>query len=94
MCCVCSGGNCKKAIASFEKGDILVVRGSDDSLSSLVENCAGLIAEEGGINSHAALAGMRRGIPCVVGAAKATRRIENGTVVTLDATRGVVIVNP
>ena len=93
-CCVCSGGNCKKAIASFEKGDILVVRGSDDSLSSLVENCAGLIAEEGGINSHAALAGMRRGIPCVVGAAKATRRIENGTVVTLDATRGVVIVNP
>lgn len=51
---------------------------------------AGLIAEQGGMTSHAAILARELGIPAVVGVADATQRLQSGQVVCLDGDRGVV----
>ncbi|MCC5467892.1 PEP-utilizing enzyme, partial [Pelosinus baikalensis] len=49
-----------------------------------------VIAEEGGLTSHAAIVGISAGIPVIVGADGATERLTDGAVVTVDAARGLV----
>ena len=51
------------------------------------------MTEAGGLNSHAAVAGLAMDIPVIVGAANATKVLKSGAVVTLDATRGIVSCN-
>jgi pyruvate kinase len=55
-----------------------------------IEKCAGLITEEGGLTSHAAVVGLSLGIPVIVGVKNATKLIENGQDVTMDAESGVI----
>src|ERR1035441_5014243 len=40
---------------------------------------------------HAAIVSRELGIPCVVGTGEATRKLRDGELVTVDATRGVVL---
>ena len=40
---------------------------------------------------HAAIVSRELGIPCVVGTGEATRKLRDGEIVTVDATRGVVL---
>ncbi len=41
-----------------------------------IENCAGIITEEGGLTSHAAVVGLSLGIPVIVGVKEATTLID------------------
>ena len=52
--------------------------------------CGGVIAEEDGSQSHAAVIGQRLGIPVITGVANATRDVRQGEVVTLDVRYGMV----
>ncbi len=54
----------------------------------------GIVMEQGGSSSHAAIIARSIGIPAVVGAKGATQYIQNDTSICLDGKRGVVIVNP
>lgn len=87
---LCVAQSAEEALLKFKPGDILVLPGTDNSLLPLIRQASGIIAEAPGVNSHAAVAGMALDIPVIVDAAFATRILKNGTVVTLDAARGIV----
>jgi len=55
---------------------------------------AGILTDLGGQTSHTAIVARARGIPAVVGAARASEQISPGDMVALDGTRGLVLVNP
>ncbi len=58
----------------------------------LAKKASGIVTDEGGITSHAAVISRELGIPCVVGTHFATRLISTGNLVALDASgvRGTV----
>ena len=49
-----------------------------------------VVAEEGGLTSHAAIVGLNLGIPVIVGAEGATGIITDGTIITVDGSHGLV----
>lgn len=71
-------------------GEVLVTQATDAALVPAVERAGAVVAEEGGLTSHAAVVCLSLGIPVIVGAEGATRRIADGEVVTLDTNRGLV----
>ncbi|ERN40852.1 phosphoenolpyruvate synthase/pyruvate phosphate dikinase [Rubidibacter lacunae KORDI 51-2] len=75
---------------AFPEGAILVARAVEPDWLPLLKRAAGAIAEQGGITSHAAILARELGIPAVVSARDATRRLRDGDVVELDGTRGEV----
>lgn len=73
-----------------QEGDILVMVSSDKETVPLMEKAAGFIVEEGGITSHAAIAGIALGKPVIVGVKDATSIFKDGQTVTMDTVRGVI----
>ncbi|MFX3673222.1 MAG: pyruvate kinase [Paenisporosarcina sp.] len=82
--------NAKDAFQANLKGSIIVTIGSDKEMMPAIEQCAGLITEEGGLTSHAAVVGLSLGIPVIVGVKNATKLIKNGQDITMDAESGVI----
>src|SRR5699024_3283719 len=72
------------------EGAIIVTTGSDRDMMPAIEKCAGLITEEGGLTSHAAVVGVSLGIPVIVGVENATTFIEHQSSVKMDAESGVI----
>lgn len=79
-----------EALGRFQQGDILVVKSTSNNLLALMKQAAGVITEEDGMNSHAAVVGLALDIPVIVGAKDATNLLKSGTIVTLDAESGSV----
>jgi len=75
-------------INKIEPGDIVVTGSADSSLAPYLEQIAGLVAEEGGLTSNAAIMGLNADVPVIVGVRDATRILQDGMVVTLDTPRG------
>jgi len=74
----------------FEKGEILVARATDPGWTPLFVNAAGVILEVGGVLQHGALVAREYGLPCVAGIPGATQAWEDGTLVEVDGTLGIV----
>lgn len=74
----------------FEEGDILVVPATDRDLVPLIEKAGAVVVEEGGLTSHAFIVCMNLGVEVVVGADNATKRIEQGEIITVNGSRGLV----
>lgn len=74
----------------FESGQILVIPKTSNKVLPLLKTAAGIITEEDGADSHAAVVGMALDIPVIVGAENATRILKSGTAVTMDAEHGTV----
>jgi len=74
----------------FTPGDVLVASGLGPELVDLAESAGGLVVEAGGLSSPAAVLGLSLGIPVIVGAQAALKRIHQGQLVTVDAGRGLV----
>ncbi len=86
--CVCA--NAQEAHEKFEAGQILVIPSTSNEVLPLLKSASGIITEEGGSDSHAAIVGMTLDIPVIVGATNATFILRSGTSVTIDAERGTV----
>lgn len=71
-------------------GDILVTQCTDIAWSTFFPMLGGVVTEMGGLISHGAVVAREYGLPCIVGATEATRRLRNGERVTLNATKGVI----
>lgn len=71
-------------------GDVLVCPWTDPGWTPLLGVVAGVVTEEGGALSHAAIVARERGIPAVLGVRDATTRLRDGTVVTVDGAAGTV----
>jgi pyruvate kinase len=82
--------NAEEALKQDTEGAIIVTTGSDRDMMPAIEKCAGLITEESGLTSHAAVVGLSLGIPVIVGVENATAVIEDGKDITMDAESGVI----
>ena len=80
----------EEAIERFKKGDILVIEKTSNRIIDLIRDCGGLITEQGGLNSHAAIVGITLNKPVIVDAKNATTILKNGITVQLDAQTGMV----
>ncbi|KPU27716.1 phosphoenolpyruvate synthase [Caloranaerobacter sp. TR13] len=77
-------------ISRVREGDILVTVMTNPDMVPAMRKAAAVVTDEGGRTCHAAIVSRELGIPCIVGAKKATEVLEEGMIVTVDATRGVV----
>ncbi|MFZ1541624.1 MAG: pyruvate kinase, partial [Enterococcus aquimarinus] len=80
----------EEAIEKAHEGMILVVPTTDKDYMPAIEKAAALIVEDGGLTSHAAVVGIAKDLPVIVGAKDATTIIQHGEVVTADSRRGIV----
>jgi pyruvate,water dikinase len=77
----------------LEPGEVLVCRTTSPAWSPLVARAAAVVADAGGVLAHCAIIAREHAIPCVVGTGVATQRIADGMLVTIDGTRGVVLID-
>jgi len=73
-------------------GDIIVIPFSDVAWTPLFARAAGVVAEAGGILSHASIVAREYGIPCIVSVHDACDAIPDGMMVVLDGMAGTVLV--
>ncbi|HRZ87771.1 MAG TPA: PEP-utilizing enzyme, partial [bacterium] len=71
-------------------GDIIVTQMTTPDMVPAMRRAAGIVADIGGSTSHAAIVSREMGLPAVIGTGSATKSIQTGMIVTLDADRGKV----
>ena len=76
--------------ARIEPGDVLVAPTTDPAWTPLFLGAAAVVVQTGGVNSHGAVVAREFGIPAVVGVVGVLERIESGTLVEIDGSRGTV----
>ena len=79
-----------KDLNDFNPGEILVTTSTNAQFVDIIRQASGIITEEDDITSHAAVIGLRLGIPVIVGFKNATEVIREGAILTVDAKRGTV----
>ncbi|HPR81603.1 MAG TPA: pyruvate kinase, partial [Enterococcus sp.] len=82
--------NAEEAIAKAKDGMVLVVPTTDKEYMPAIEKAAALVVEDGGLTSHAAVVGIAKDLPVIVGAKDATTIIQDGELVTVDPRRGII----
>lgn len=87
---LCVAKTAEEAIENFVEGNILVVPFTTNAMLPVLKRASAIIVEEAGIGTHAATVGLALEIPVIVGAENATLILKNGSVVTIDADRGIV----
>ena len=78
--------------SALEPGDVLVAPITDPSWTPLFVPAGGVVVDVGAALSHAIIVSRELGIPCVVSATDATRRIPDGALVRVDGNTGTVTV--
>ncbi len=78
------------AVSNFNPGEILVVPSTSADYVDIIRHAGGIVTEDPSHTGHAAVLGLRLGIPVLVGVTNATNIIRDGTIITVDAKRGIV----
>ena len=78
--------------AQLAPGEILVAPSTDPGWTPLFLKASGLVMEVGGAMAHGAIVAREYGIPAVVGVRGVTQQIATGSLITLDGTEGLIIV--
>ena len=86
----CVARTAKEVAGRFRPGDILVTLGTDSEFIPFVRKAGGIVAEEAGLTSHAAIVALQFGIPAIVGAEGATSILKDDQIITIDAEHGLV----
>jgi len=76
----------------FKAGDVLVTESTTEAFNILLPLLGGIVTDNGGLLSHAAIVAREYGIPGVVGTREATERIANGVRIRVDGDAGEVTV--
>jgi pyruvate kinase len=77
-------------VSNFNPGEILVVNHTSADFVEAIRRAGGIVTEDDSLTGHAAVLGLRLGIPVIVGVKNATETIRDGTILTLDTRRGLV----
>lgn len=77
-------------IGNFHPGEILVAASTSADFVEAIRKASGIITEDASLTSHAAVIGLRLGVPVIVGVKNATAVIRDGAILTLDMQRGLV----
>jgi phosphohistidine swiveling domain-containing protein len=75
---------------AMDKGDILIAETTSPELMPACRKAGGIITDQGGMLSHAAIVSRELNIPCIVGTGNATERIKEGDIIELDGVKGEV----
>ena len=75
---------------SLPTGSILVTQATDPGWTPVFAVLAGLVLEIGGTLSHGAIVAREYGVPAVVGVPRATERIRDGQLITVNGSAGRV----
>lgn len=73
-----------------QEGDVMVTEMTMPDMVPAMKRAAGIVTDEGGMTSHAAIISRELGVPAVVGTGNGTRVLEDGQHVTLDGDKGTV----
>jgi len=73
-------------------GDVLIAPLTDPAWTPMFVPASAVVVDVGAIMSHAVIVSRELGIPCVVSATDATKRIPDGAIVEVDGTAGTVTV--
>ncbi len=84
------GNSEDELLSTFEDGDILVCKASHKDMVKFMERASAIIAEEGGLTSHAAIVGLNLNKATVVGVEDATTLFKDGDIVTVDSSTGQI----
>jgi pyruvate,water dikinase len=76
------------ALAKVQEGDVLVTTMTAPDWVPAMKRAAAIVTERGGRTCHAAIVSRELGIPLVMGVEEATRRFQDGQLVTVDGTSG------
>jgi pyruvate,water dikinase len=79
-----------RSAEAVQEGEILITKFTDPGWTLLFAKLGGIITENGGILSHAAVISRELGIPAVLGVPNATRLIPDGAIVVIDGQRGTI----
>lgn len=77
--------------ADFRPGEIVVASITTPAYTPLFAMAAGVVTDIGGVLSHGSIVAREYGIPAVLGTGSATRAIHTGDQITVDGSRGVVL---
>jgi pyruvate,water dikinase len=80
-------------IGEFKPGEIFVGNFSQwdkEEYVPLLSTAKAIVGDEGGVTSHAAIESRKYNIPCVVGTKVATRVLNNGDLIEVDADNGII----
>lgn len=77
-------------MGKFQDQDILVSNVTDPSLLPIMKKASAFVTNMGGLTCHAAIVARELHVPCVVGTKIATHIFQDGDLVEVDATNGIV----
>jgi len=88
-------GNCKvitdpSQFSCLCPGDIMVAEYTNPAWTPVFSFIGGLVVEFGSTVSHAAIIAREYGIPAVMGVAGVTRILQNGELITIDGSQGLI----
>ncbi|QLG62980.1 phosphoenolpyruvate synthase [Halorarum salinum] len=72
------------------EGDVIVTEMTMPDMVPAMKRAVGIVTDEGGMTSHAAIVSRELGVPAVVGTGSATRTLEDGMTVTIDGDKGTI----
>jgi pyruvate,water dikinase len=76
--------------ADIAQGDILIAINTDPGWTPVLSVVSGVVVEEGGLLNHCAIVARELGLPSIVGVRQATKKIPEGSVITIDGGLGLV----
>ena len=77
-------------IDQVRTGDVLVAEMTTPDFVPAMKRAVAIVTNRGGRTAHAAIVSRELGIPCVVGAEKATNTLKNGQIITVDGSHGKI----
>ncbi|WP_318566824.1 phosphoenolpyruvate synthase [Salinigranum marinum] len=72
------------------EGDIILAEMTMPDMVPAMKRAAGIVTDEGGMTSHAAIVSRELGVPAVVGSGSATRQLDDGQPITIDGDKGTI----
>jgi pyruvate,water dikinase len=86
----CVAQDAAGALAHLQPGEVLVTASTTPAFNAALSIAGGLVVEQGGYLSHAAVTARELGLPAVIGAAGAVAAIPSGSLVCVDPDIGLV----
>ncbi|MFA6304246.1 MAG: PEP-utilizing enzyme [Patescibacteria group bacterium] len=80
----------KSEISKVLRGDILVAQFTTPDFVPAMEKAAAIVADQGGLSSHAAIVSRELGVPCVIATKNGTRVIKENDLLEINGQTGLV----
>lgn len=87
---VCVAKTAEELEEKFNRGDIIVVHSVDKDMVKYLEQSNGFVTEVGGYTSNGVIVAINLNKPVVVGCEDATKKLEDGEIITIDPKQGIV----